>query len=242
MQYAISTHCFSALPLADALEKLAPHTKHVEIMSSGRHFLENAEPLASYNFHWSIHAPTDGVNPASVLEPVRKASVKVICDTFAVAAEAGAPVVFHPGNYAWKQEREAACAALSRSLAELHAFANECGVVFFAENMGNWGLFFLQSPEDLSLFSGTKFCLDVGHANECKTLDAFLNVPFSHIHLHDNAGDADTHSAVGEGNIDFAAVLAKIAENRIEHPVIECAAFEDVLKSLAALQKMEENV
>jgi Sugar phosphate isomerases/epimerases len=242
MEYAVSTHCLAGSPLSEALDLIAPHAKCVEIMSSGAHFLKNAEPLASYNLHWSIHAPTDGVNPASVLEPIRKASVKTICDTFVIAAEVGAPVVFHPGNYAWEEDRAAACAALSRSLAELHACATEYGVEYFAENMGNWGLFFLKDPADMPLFAGTKFCLDVGHANECGTLNRFLDVPFSHIHLHDNKGDSDTHSAIGCGNIDFKQVLAKIRENRVDHPVVECGTFDAVLKSLETLKTMEKTL
>ncbi|HJJ48347.1 MAG TPA: sugar phosphate isomerase/epimerase [Methanocorpusculum sp.] len=242
MQYAVSTHCLAALPLHEALDKLVSHTEYVEVMSNGAHFLESAAPLESYSFKWSIHAPMQGVNPASVLEPIRKASVKAICDTFAIAAEVNAPVVFHPGNYAWEQERGAAVQALLRSLDEMHASAEEYGTAFFAENQGNWGNFFLKDTDDLKFFGDTGFCLDVGHANECKTLDKFLNVPFSHIHLHDNAGESDTHSAVGNGNIDFMQVLAKIAENHVNHPVIECAAFDDVLKSLDILQKMEKHV
>ncbi|HJK50409.1 MAG TPA: sugar phosphate isomerase/epimerase, partial [Methanocorpusculum sp.] len=67
--YAISTHCLHAEPLAAALDKLAPHTDHVEIMSDGPHLLSDTKLLESYSFQYSIHAPSRGVNIASVLEP-----------------------------------------------------------------------------------------------------------------------------------------------------------------------------
>ena len=47
-------------------------------MDDGPHFLENAEPLQSFNGHFSIHTPCRGTNFASVLEPIRRASVEVM--------------------------------------------------------------------------------------------------------------------------------------------------------------------
>ena len=239
-EYSVSTHCLQERPLEEALETLAPHTKYVEIMSEGPHFLENAKPLANFDLKWTIHAPSRGVNPASVLAPIREASVKVIADTCKVAAESNASgVVFHPGYFAWEHERCLSIRALQTSLNELRVAGEEYGVTFFVENMGNWGYFFLKEPGDFTLFEDCPFCLDIGHANECKTLDAFLEHPFSHIHLHDNNGNHDSHDAVGSGSIDFAKVLEKIAENRVEHPVVEVGTLEGVVKSLEVLRGME---
>lgn len=235
--YAISTHCLHAEPLESALDKLAPHTGHVEIMSDGPHLLTDTKLLESYSFNYSIHAPSHGVNIASVLEPIRRASVEVIADTFALAAEVDAPVVVHLGYFAWEYEYDLAEQHLRASLAQIRAESIQYGVTYFIENMGNWGYFFLKEPKDLPLLDSALFCLDVGHANECGTLDAFLTAPFAHVHLHDNNGKHDSHEAVGKGNINFDNVMKQVRENNIKTPVIEVESFEGALETLDILTK-----
>lgn len=237
MDYSISTHCLHSDPLATVLDTLAPYTEYVEIMDDGPHLLTDADLLHSYSYKYSIHAPSRGVNLASVLEPIRRAAVEVIRDTFSIAAEVDAPVVIHPGYIAWEYERELAGKNLRASLAQIRSDAADYGVTYFIENMGNWGYFYLKTPDDIALLDGALFCLDVGHANECGDLPAFLEVPFSHIHLHDNDGRHDSHSAIGTGNIDFDAVMTKVRENRVSHPVIEVETLEGALQSISALEE-----
>lgn len=239
MEYSISTHCLISKPLCDALDNLAPHTKYVEIMSDGLHLLSGCESLSSYDFKYSIHSPSRGVNIASVLEPIRSASVEVVKTMFPIASEFNAPVIIHPGYFAWEYEKDTAEASLKKSIGEIKKSAEDYGVRFFIENMGNWGYFFLKTPDDFHLLENSEFCLDVGHANEVGVLDDFLKVPFGHIHLHDNFGKKDSHFAVGEGNIDFAKVMGKIKENKVEHPVIEVETFEGALLSLERLKELE---
>ncbi len=235
--YAISTHCLHAEPLATALDKLAPHTDHVEIMSDGPHLLSDTKLLESYSFQYSIHAPSRGVNIASVLEPIRRASVEVIADTFALAAEVDAPVVVHPGYFAWEYEYDLAEKHLRASLAQIRAESIQYGVTYFIENMGNWGYFFLKEPKDLPLLDGALFCLDVGHANECGNLGEFLQTPFAHVHLHDNNGKHDSNDAVGKGTIDFDAVMKRVRENNIKKTGSEVESFEGALETLDILTK-----
>ena len=64
-----------------------------------------AKLLLSYSTHFSIHAPSRGTNIASLLEPIRQASVEVIEQCFLIAAELNAGVVVHPGYFAWAEER-----------------------------------------------------------------------------------------------------------------------------------------
>jgi sugar phosphate isomerase/epimerase len=237
MDYSISTHCLHSDPLATVLDTLAPYTAYVEIMDDGPHLLTDADLLHSYSYKYSIHAPSRGVNLASVLEPIRRAAVEVIRDTFSIAAEVDAPVVIHPGYIAWEYEQELAGKNLRASLAQIRSDAADYGVTYFIENMGNWGYFYLKTPDDIELLDGALFCLDVGHANECSVLPEFLEVPFSHIHLHDNDGRHDSHSAIGTGNIDFDAVMTKVRENRVCHPVIEVETLEGALESISALEE-----
>ncbi len=172
-----------------------------------------------------------------MLEPIRRASVEVIADTFALAAEVDAPVVVHPGYFAWEYEYDLAEKHLRASLAQIRAESIQYGVTYFIENMGNWGYFFLKEPKDLPLLDGALFCLDVGHANECGNLGEFLQTPFAHVHLHDNNGKHDSHDAVGKGNIDFDAVMKRVRENNIKTPVIEVESFEGALETLDILTK-----
>ncbi|HJJ30492.1 MAG TPA: sugar phosphate isomerase/epimerase family protein [Methanocorpusculum sp.] len=237
MNYSISTHCMHSTPLDAVLDTFAPHTDHVEIMDDGPHFLADAELLLSYSYKYSIHAPSRGVNLASVLEPIRRAAVEVIHDTLSIAAEIGASVVIHPGYAAWEYDRDQAKKSLRASLAQIRSDAAEFGVTYFIENMGNWGYFYLQTPAEIELLDGALFCLDIGHANECGNLNEFLKVPFSHVHLHDNDGKHDSHSAVGDGTIDFERVMAKVKENKVTLPVIEVETLNGALKSLALLKE-----
>jgi len=236
--FGISTYCLHREPLATALDRLAPVTDCVEVMDEGLHYLESAEPLESYSYLYFIHAPSRGVNIASLLEPIRRASVEDLTQTFAIAAEVGADVVVHPGYYAWHEERERAVGRFRQSLEELKAAAADLSVTFFVENMGNWEYFFLRSCEDLSLIDGIGLALDVGHANLNGCLDCFLAHPAAHFHLHDNKGDEDTHSPVGAGTIDFAAVMEAVRRNNVI-PIVEVETFEGVTASIAALEAID---
>lgn len=56
--------------------------------------------------------------------------------------------------------------------------------------------------------------LDIGHAHINSHLEEFLARPFDRIfnmHLHDNHGKQDQHLALGEGGIDWGAVLERVA-------------------------------
>ena len=236
--FGISTYCLHREPLSRALDTLAPMTDCVEVMDEGLHYLASAEPLESHTFRYFIHAPSRGVNIASVLEPIRRASVEVLTQTFAIAAEVGADVVIHPGYYAWIEEQARATERFRQSLEELTAAADDLSVTFFVENMGNWEYFFLRSCDDLPLIDGIGFALDVGHAPLNGCLDCFLTHPAAHFHLHDNDGTADTHSPVGAGTIDFTAVMDAVARSNVI-PIVEVETLDGVTASIDALTAID---
>ena len=230
----VSSFCLHNEPLSRALDQLAPVTNYVEIMDDGPHFIESTELLASYSFCYSFHAPSRSINIASIHEPIRRASVEVIGTCFSLAGEVGAPVVIHPGYFAWEQEQEHAIRQFHRSLAELRELAETCAVEFFIENMGNWNYFFLKEPGEIPALGDFDLALDVGHAYLNGCLDKFLSLPFRHVHLHDNNGKEDTHDPVGSGSIDFSQVMAAVRRTGAT-PVIEVATFEGVIESLKHL-------
>lgn len=58
-----------------------------------------------------------------------------------------------------------------------------------------------------------RLCLDIGHANVTPVpVEAWLEscLPYlSHLHLHNNSGQRDTHNLPGEGSMDAAALLRR---------------------------------
>ena len=233
--FGISTFCLHDLPLPVALEKLHGYTDTVEIMGDGNHYLETAEPLESHDFRYFIHSPSRGVNIASLREPIRRASVEVLSQCFTVAAEVDAPVVVHPGYFAWKGEREAAIAQYRRSLADLKQAARDLSVTFYLENMPAWDYFFLRFPDEIPLLDGQGFALDVGHANLNGCLPGFLAQAMAHVHLHDNDGKTDAHDAIGKGSIDFRPVKQAV-ERYHASAIIEVSTLDGVVSSLEILR------
>jgi sugar phosphate isomerase/epimerase len=232
--FGISTFCLHQEALTTALDRISSISDHIEVMDEGLHYLENSELLLSYSTHFSIHAPCRGTNIASLLEPIRRASVDVIEQCFSIAAEVNAGVVVHPGYFAWAEERTKAERQLVTSIADLTSLANEYSVQYFIENMGNWNYFFLKTPDELHLIGDSPFALDVGHAHLNFCLAEFLRLPAGHYHLHDNDGKEDSHVSIGEGTIDFEPVMKAIQKNKVM-PVIEVATFEGALKSIQKL-------
>jgi len=226
-----------AEPLEQALDRLSPLTDLIEIMDEGPHLIRDTSLLESYTRKFILHAPFHGVNVASLLEPIRKASVGVTSDCFVRAAAVGAVgVVVHPGYYAWEQERNAVERQFGKSLRELNHAAREYSVTFWFENMGNMNYFNLRTPESLSLIKGFGLALDTGHAHLNGCLDEFLKIPFCHMHIHDNKGKTDSHSAIGEGTIDFEPVFRAL-ERTGATSVLEMKDFPAVEKSLEVLNR-----
>jgi sugar phosphate isomerase/epimerase len=229
--FGVSTFCLHQESLASALDKISTVSDYIEVMDEGQHYLDSAELLLGYSKKFSLHAPCRGTNIASLLEPIRRASVEVTKQCFRIASEVNASVVVHPGYFAWAEERIKAERQLRTSLSDLNWLGQEYSVQFFIENMGNWDYFFLKTPDEICLLGDTPFALDVGHAHQNNCLNEFLDVPARHYHLHDNNGKVDSHLAIGEGTIDFGPVINVIQKNRIT-PVVEVATWEGVLKSI----------
>jgi len=233
----VSTYCLLDRPLPEALDRLSEIASLIEVVDEGLHFVHDASLFKSYSADFVLHAPYHGMNIASLFEPIRTATVRVMTDCFAVAAETGAGVVMHPGYYAWEQERNQADRQFKKSLNELCDAARELSLTFWFENMGDMNFFNLRTPTDLDRIEGCGLALDTGHANLNHCLPAFLQTGFSHMHIHDNDGRRDSHSPVGEGNIDFAPVMAALRRNHASS-VIEVKSFDGVLRSIRSLEKL----
>ena len=237
MQPGISSYCLIGRPLEESLNILSGVTDLIEVMDEGPHFITDPAVFESYSQDFIIHAPYHGMNIASLFDAIRKASVEVMTDCFAVAAEIGAPVVIHPGYYAWEKEKGKADREFKKSLHELRDTAVDLSLTFWFENMGDMNFFNLRTPGDIGLIEDIGFTLDTGHANLNHCLPGFLETRFSHMHIHDNNGRKDTHSAVGEGNIDFSPVIAAQQKTGAT-AVLEVKDFDGVIRSRKALDRL----
>jgi sugar phosphate isomerase/epimerase len=237
MQLGVSSYCLIGRPLDESLDILSGVADLIEVMDEGAHFITDPAVLERYTQDFVIHAPYHGMNIASVFEAIRKASVEVMTDCFAVAAEIGAPVVMHPGYHAWDQEKGEADRQFQQSLRELNDAAADLSLTFWFENMADMNYFHLRTPDDIGLIENTGFTLDTGHANLNHCLPEFLKTGFSHMHIHDNDGRKDTHSAVGEGNIDFSPVIAALREKKAT-AVLEVKDLSGVLRSKEVLDRL----
>lgn len=92
-----------------------------------------------------------------------------------------------------------------------------------------------------------RLCLDIGHAHcysDISVLDwaKSFGSYVSHVHVHDNMGDRDSHSALGDGTIPYEEVLGLLKQNNPQMDcTIECSSLENVKKSYACLKRLKEN-
>ncbi|MBP2146505.1 sugar phosphate isomerase/epimerase [Methanofollis sp. W23] len=210
-----STYCLMDRPLEEALGLLAAETRLVEVLSDSLHSLFfYQEACDSFDFSYTVHAPTTDINLAAENETMRCASVEAIADLARICDEVGAcRLVVHPGFCMEPHLWQASEQALLRSLHDLAALQDEVSVVLAVENMGSWTCCHFRDTSLLPLLDdlGLGFTLDIGHAVLTGTLEAFLaEARPVHFHLHDNDGTHDLHAACGSGCIDFSAVMAAI--------------------------------
>ena len=232
----ISTWAYQDLSLGDALERIISLSDNAEILCEARHSLldpSNLEALDSFSLKYTVHGLITDVNIASIHEVIRSACVELHRKAVMASALAGASIyVVHPGFTSWSFYRDQALHSLDKSLKELRLMQDEFGISICIENMPKSDWLFYLSPGLDHNDLGT--VLDVGHANICGSLDAFLaEQDIRHVHLHDNAGCSDDHLPLGHGNIEFEPILemirtrgiSAVLENKSEAAVLESLEF-----------------
>jgi sugar phosphate isomerase/epimerase len=248
-----STIAWFGLPLDEALERAAAAIPIVEIYSAFGHSLlvpANRRAVCSSGLAVTVHGPWVGLDLGSPDERRRRESVRTHCRHLEQAAAVGARVyVVHPdGGPSPHPVGAAGRRSLRRSLAELRACRDDCGVPVAVENMPTTVPSRFGGPGfDLG---GLGMALDAGHAVVAGTLFALLeqgDAPLLHVHLHDNHGpgplrpgerpgpERDRHLALGRGIVDAAPVLGAAAAAQVA-VILELCDEESVLESLAHLR------
>lgn len=214
---------------------------------SASEFQEVAETLRSNNLHCTLHAPFFDL-AAGALDPgILAASRDKLRRAFAlIPIFKPQTIVCHLGyeenKHGYKHEQWF-CAA-RQTWQELLTIAETNHTVLALENT------YEKKPTEHRHMLETldssyaQFCLDVGH------LLAFAQSPWqewlpimnpwlSHLHLHDNTGEKDSHLGIGLGNFDFTGLFTYLAANSVSPSItIEPHSEEDLLTSLDALRVM----
>ena len=247
----VSSPSFCAYPYEDVLEGISKMFSHWEIVSEADHYLPGIAVsleslMGSYNMTYSIHAPFNDVNIASLNESFRETSVIELIKVMNIAAELDIKTItIHPGMYSMVVSglEERSIMAAKRSLRTLDRMAQECGVRLCVENMPGFKFFLGQTAEQLSeLLDGTNLpvCLDVGHANTTGQLNEIIDVlgnRIMNVHIHDNDGKQDQHLTIGDGNIDFEDCLKRLSGYGGRY-IIECKNLESGAESQNRLTRL----
>lgn len=224
-------------PLEVALEHAGSLSSGIEIVDGGLHRISSPDIFESYQYRYAIQVPHKEINPASIIEPVRQASVVAIKERFMIASEPGADVIINAGFVSMKEDMPYARSQLSRSLQELTTASHEYGVSFAVTNAGRWDHACIRTPADLSLLGPVSLALNLSHAHQNGCLPGFLAKSASrHIYLHDNNGISPGILEVGTGTIPFHDV-ARTCHANSARGVVHVPSYQAAYNSIRALHR-----
>lgn len=91
-----------------------------------------------------------------------------------------------------------------------------------------------------AVFPHIGFCFDIAHAELANNSDNMLaKIKIDYVHATDNNLKRDDHKAVGEGKIDYKAIIRKLKKVGFDGKIIlENLSFEDCVKSRDNLQEL----
>jgi len=194
-----------------------------------------------------IHGPFIDLNPGSLDEKIRKASLDRLTETIRVTKMLGSKhITFHNGYRAEpyrKYSKEWLKNGVETWKKVLEGAAKE-NIKLTVENAFDRDPSFLIELVKAVDSPNFNICFDGGHYNafsDTPPLEAFDMLPpdkIGEIHLSDNDGSDDQHLPLGEGNIDLDGLFRKIEQLRVT-PVItlEPKDFAGAKKSMAYLKK-----
>lgn len=234
----ISTRCLKDSPLEVTLESLGSLTRGVEIIDGGVHRIPSISLLESFPYRYSIRVPQLDINLASIHEPLRQASVAVITERFAFAAEVAADVIVNPGYISAPSEFALARRQLARSSQDLIRAANEYGIRFLYRNSGRWENYLLRTPEDMTMISQVPIALDIGHAHVNGCLPQFLHDSASRYHyLYDCKGISEEHLEIRRGSINFTPVATAMYAHGAQG-VVDVPSYRAAYNSMRILRQI----
>lgn len=247
----VSSTSFCAENVEDTLKAVSKEFKHWEIFSEGEQYLPQilnrfGAVARSYDLKYSIHAPISDTNIAALTERMREASTMELMASMEQAISMEVRMVtIHPGLYSMVvpgQEKKSIEKA-KKSIRTLDRVTAEFGVTMALENMPSFQFMLGRTAEEMKeLVDGTdmKVCFDIGHANTTGQIDRMIDLladRIVNIHIHDNEGATDQHMTIGDGTVDFPAVLKRLSKYKGNY-IIESKTIESAIESKKRLEKM----
>lgn len=208
---------------AQAIEIFAAR-QHLDYANRKQHVREIADWFRASGIPLnSVHAPMysdyesgrSGATPVNIADSDRGRRVEAM-DEIKRALEIAEQIPFrfliqHLGTSGEEFDERKFEAAMT-SVEHLRAFAKPLGVCLALENIPNE----LSTPDKLvefihtSHFEDVGVCFDLGHAHLAGGISQAFEILKPHIrstHVHDNAGDRDSHLWPGAGSINWKEVM-----------------------------------
>ncbi|MFW9882415.1 MAG: sugar phosphate isomerase/epimerase family protein [Candidatus Thorarchaeota archaeon] len=251
MKIGISSPAFTLQPFDKTLEIVSKDFTLWEIVADIEQLLPKIvddfkQLTPSYDMEYSIHAPFNDLNIASLNPELRKLALRYIKDAIKIADELEIGMLsLHPGHLSPSglYDKDTVYETNLRSIREIANFARDYSITIALENMPirNWTLG-NSASEILDMISDTQFgiCFDVGHAFIQDEIDGFLDVidKIYHVHIHDNNGRRDEHLILCEGAIDIPSIIEKLKKEYSDMLIIESNTLSEGIKSKGILEKM----
>jgi len=210
--------------------------------------------LARHSLGLVCHLPCF-VFTADLTESIRLASLNEMLNSLDVVSELNArKAILHPsiisglGVYAMDISLKYAF----DSLDTIAAKADELGIALCLENMFPRYQTFYETGSFSDIFNrypNLKLTLDTGHAN-IGSVDGRRVLDFiehfghrlAHLHVSDNLGKRDDHFPIGQGNIDFTAIISALKHIGYNDTVTIEVFAEDRHEVQASREKFESMV
>lgn len=189
----------------------------------------------------TLHGPFLDLNPASFDSQIRKVTMERFDQCYQAGIRLGAKkIVYHSGMIPTVYFREGWAEQTGRFFQEF--LKDREGPEIVMENVldEDWRL--LLDVYNFVDHPNFKLCLDMGHAH-CYSEISVLKwakelAPYvGHVHIHDNAGDRDSHLGLGKGTIPWEKVLKLLPCTKERTWTIECSNKEDVLLSVKQINE-----
>jgi L-ribulose-5-phosphate 3-epimerase len=197
-----------------------PHLFPRDIDATGRKRIRQALDAGGLELE-SLQPTYLDLNLISVNPAIREETVRQVLENIELAADLGArmlvlvtgrrhPLLPMPIEIAWNLALD--------NIRRCNERARKCGVILGLENVRNQ---FVDRSADLRRMvedladDNVKAVIDVANANILESPVEALEAAKDHltlVHISDNDGKTWTHSPIGAGNIDFAAVASKLRE------------------------------
>ncbi len=214
--------------LKDYLEMLRKRRYDLEIYFPGavldqieKQDLEKLLERLDWNPRLTLHAPFMDMNPGA-MDPMVRSVTQVRFRQFLAVAAILKPraAVFHGAYDRWRYSgrKDIWLENSIETWQKVMDAATKIGLRVAVENV------FDEEPEALQMLiekidsPDFGFCFDTGHFNLFSTVTMeqwfeSLGRRLVEVHLHDNDGNADSHWALGRGNIDFGKFFGLLNVN-----------------------------